>query len=322
MKKSDQLRPNSKPLLHPRNLHRDRYEFEALCQTEPDLLPFVFENQYGDQTLDFANPDAVKSLNRALLKHFYKIEFWDIPTDYLCPPIPGRADYIHYVADLLAQSNSGKIPTGQKVKVLDIGTGANLIYPLLGNSIYNWSFTGAEIDEKAIASGWKIIDENSHLQGKIVVRLQQVSSHIFSGIIAKEEYFDLTICNPPFHESEEEADAGSVRKVKNLSGKAASKPTLNFGGQANELWCEGGESRFIERMIEESLAFKFSCCWFTTLIAKDVTLPSIYANLKRAGVTETKTIPMSQGNKKSRIVAWTFLNQKQLENWGRMRWGN
>lgn len=317
----DRYSTSSKSGLHPRNVHRDRYDFESLCKSEPELLPFVFENQYGDQTLDFANPDAVKTLNRALLKHFYKIEFWDIPDGYLCPPIPGRADYIHYAADLLAQSNAGKSAPGQKVKVLDIGTGANLIYPILGNSIYEWSFVGAELDKKSIFSAQKIIENNPNLNEKIELRLQPDSSRIFSGIIGKDEFFDLTICNPPFHESAAKAEAGSARKVKNLKGRISTKPTLNFGGQANELWCEGGESKFIERMIRESLEFKFSCFWFTTLVAKEVNLHSIYANLKSAGVAEMKTIPMSQGNKKSRIVAWTFLNPKQMENWRKLRWG-
>ncbi len=316
----DRNLPSSKSGLHPRNIHRDRYDFVALCKSEPELLPFVFVNQYGDQTLDFANPDAVKTLNRALLKHFYKIDFWDIPDGYLCPPIPGRADYIHYAADLLAQSNAGKSPPGRKVKVLDIGTGANLIYPILGNSIYGWNFVGAELDPKSISSAQQIIDKNPNLNGEIELRHQPDSSHIFSGIIGKDEFFDLTICNPPFHESAEEAEAGSARKVKNLKGKTSTKPTLNFGGQANELWCEGGESKFIERMIRESLEFKFSCFWFTTLVAKEVNLPSIYSNLKKAGVYEMKTIPMSQGNKKSRIVAWTFLNPNQMENWRKMKW--
>lgn len=321
MKDSDQNPPSSKSGLHPRNVHRDRYDFEALAKTEPELFPFVFENQYGDQTINFANPNAVKILNGALLKHYYKIGFWDIPDGFLCPPIPGRVDYIHYAADLLAQNNAGKLPPGQKVKVLDIGTGANLIYPILGNSIYGWTFVGAELDEKSIASAQKIIDQNTTLKGKIELRAQTDSSHIFSGIIGTEELFDLSICNPPFHESAEDAKAGSARKVKNLTGKVDSKPMLNFGGQANELWCEGGESKFIERMIRESLEFKFSCFWFTTLVAKEVNLPSIYSNLKKAGVAEIKTIPMSQGNKKSRIVAWTFLNPKQMENWRKMRWG-
>ncbi len=321
MKDSDQNPPISKSGLHSRNVNRDRYDFKELGKTEPELLPFVFENPYGDQTIDFANPNAVKILNRALLKHYYKIGFWDIPDGYLCPPIPGRADYIHYAADLLAQSNSGKLPPGRKVKVLDIGTGANLIYPILGNSIYDWSFVGAELDPKSIVSAQQIIDKNTNLNGKIELRHQSDSSHIFSGIIGKDEFFDLTICNPPFHESAAEAEAGSSRKVKNLKGKIGVKPTLNFGGQANELWCDGGETKFIERMIRESLEFKFSCFWFTTLVAKEVNLPSIYSNLKRAGVAEMKTIPMSQGNKKSRIVAWTFLSPAQRNNWQKMRWG-
>ncbi len=321
MKDSDQNPPSSKSGLHPRNTHLDRYDFKELGKTEPELLPFVFENPYGDQTIDFANPNAVKILNRALLKHYYKIGFWDIPDGYLCPPIPGRADYIHCAADLLAQSNSGKLPPGRKVKVLDIGTGANLIYPILGNSIYDWSFVGAELDPKSIVSAQQIIDKNTNLNGKIELRHQSDSSHIFSGIIGKDEFFDLTICNPPFHESAAEAEAGSSRKVKNLKGKIGVKPTLNFGGQANELWCDGGETKFIERMIRESLEFKFSCLWFTTLVAKEVNLPSIYSNLKKAGVVEMKTIPMSQGNKKSRIVAWTFLSPAQRNNWQKMRWG-
>lgn len=321
MKDSDQNPPSSKSGLHPRNTHLDRYDFKELGKTEPELLPFVFENPYGDQTIDFANPNAVKILNRALLKHYYKIGFWDIPDGYLCPPIPGRADYIHCAADLLAQSNSGKLPPGRKVKVLDIGTGANLIYPILGNSIYDWSFVGAELDPKSIVSAQQIIDKNTNLNGKIELRHQSDSSHIFSGIIGKDEFFDLSICNPPFHESAAEAEAGSSRKVKNLKGKIGVKPTLNFGGQANELWCDGGETKFIERMIRESLEFKFSCFWFTTLVAKEVNLPSIYSNLKKAGVAEMKTIPMSQGNKKSRIVAWTFLSPAQRNNWQKMRWG-
>lgn len=311
---------SSKSGLHPRNIHRDRYDFEALCKSEHELLPFVFVNQYGDQAIDFANPDAVKILNRALLKHFYKIEFWDIPEGFLCPPIPGRADYIHYAADLLEQSNAGNSPPGRKVKVLDIGTGANLIYPILGNSIYGWNFVGAELDQKSIVSAQQIIDKNPKLNGKIELRHQPNSSHIFSEIIGKDEFFDLTICNPPFHESAAKAEAGSALKVKNLRGKVNSKPLLNFGGQANELWCEGGESKFIERMIRESLEFKFSCFWFTTLVAKEVNLPSIFSYLKKSGVSQMKTIPMAQGNKKSRIVAWTFLNPKQMENWGEMRW--
>jgi 23S rRNA (adenine1618-N6)-methyltransferase len=42
-------------------------------------------------------------------------------THYLCPPIPGRADYIHLHSRLLAESNNGIIPKGHGIQGLDIG---------------------------------------------------------------------------------------------------------------------------------------------------------------------------------------------------------
>src|SRR5690606_24715537 len=116
-------------------------------------------------SIDFFNPQAVKALNKALLFYYYDIVYWDIPENYLCPPIPGRADYIHYIADLLADNNKGIVPTGSEIKCLDIGVGANCIYPIIGVKEYGWSFIGADIDALAIKSAKKIIASNPSLQG-------------------------------------------------------------------------------------------------------------------------------------------------------------
>ncbi len=306
--------------LHPRNLHQGRYDLEALAKTHSDLGAFIFRNEHGNLSVDFSDPKAVKSLNTALLKHHYPIEYWDFPEGYLCPPVPGRADYIHHAADLLASVNSGKIPRGEKIKVLDIGTGANLIYPILGSSIYGWNFLGTDLDAISLQSAQLIIDQNVGLKGKIQLKLQPDPKQIFTGVIEKDEFFDLTICNPPFHASEKEANAQSQRKVKNLSGKNQSKSVLNFGGKANELWCEGGEQQFIQSMIQESVEFKLSCFWFSSLVARESNLPAIQAQLKKSGATAVKTLKMGQGNKQSRIVAWTFLSLPQQENWKKGRW--
>lgn len=306
--------------LHPSNLHQGRYDLEALSETLPELKSFLFTNDYGNLTLDFANPKAVKSLNQALLKHFYQVDFWDIPDGFLFPPIPGRADYIHHLADLLAQSNGGGFPKSAKINVLDIGTGANLIYPILGNSIYDWNFVGSELNPKAIESAKQILAKNPQFQGKIELKPQPDSSKIFSNIIQPEEFFDLTLCNPPFHESALAAQLGSQRKVRNLTGKAVSKAELNFGGQAAELWTEGGELAFIRKMIAESLLFKNQVFWFTTLVSKSEHLKSIQIELQKVGVVEQKIIEMAQGNKKSRLVAWTFLTEKQQAAWKTYRW--
>lgn len=99
-----------KPTLHPRNRHQGRYDFPSLIKAHPDLARFTITNPHGKPSIDFANPEAVRVFNRALLKAQYGIQHWDIPADYLCPPIPGRADYIHVAADLLATDNAGKFP--------------------------------------------------------------------------------------------------------------------------------------------------------------------------------------------------------------------
>lgn len=298
--------PQEKSKLHPRNRHRNRYDFKKLVETCPELRPFVISNAYDDLSIDFFNPEAVKILNKALLKHYYDITYWDIPQNYLCPPIPGRADYIHYVADLLSSKNNGTIPTGSKIRCLDIGMGANCIYPIIGCKEYGWSFVGTDIDPVAIDSANKIITSNTILKDNIKVRLQNNVKNIFQGVIQKDEYFDVSLCNPPFHASLIEAEQEARRKIKNLSQNKIHKLSLNFGGQNNELWCEGGEKRFVRDMIQQSKQFRTSCFWFTTLISKQTNLQSVYDELKKVDVVEQRTLPMGQGNKTSRIVAWTF----------------
>lgn len=303
-----------KESLHPRNKHRTSYNFKSLIICCPELEKFVFVNKYNNETIDFANPNAVKFLNKALLKQFYNISNWDIPANYLCPPIPGRADYIHYIADLLSTSNNNIFPKGKSIRILDIGVGANCVYPIIGNHEYGWSFVGSEIDALAINSAKKIVETNVSLKN-IELRKQNAAEHIFKGIIKADDFFDATICNPPFHTSQAEAQAGTARKVKNLSGGKTKNPVLNFGGQNAELWCKGGEKEFISKMIKESLEFSTNCFWFSTLVSKSENLKNIYYELAKINATEIKTIEMKQGNKISRLVAWTFLNITQQEEW-------
>jgi len=272
----------------------------------PELEVFVKPNTYSDLSIDFFNPVAVKALNKALLKVYYEIDYWDIPAGYLCPPIPGRADYIHYMADVLRENNKEIIPKGDKIKCLDIGVGANCVYPIIGNREYGWQFVGSDIDKVSVAWATNIVAINPTLAGQIDIRLQANEKHIFKGIINKDEHFDLVICNPPFHASAAEAQAGSLRKVNNLKHKKVAVPALNFGGSSHELWVEGGEIHFVRRMIEESVMFKTNCVWFSCLISKQANLENAYKELKKAGVVEFKTIAMGQGNKVSRILVWRF----------------
>ena len=313
--------PKEKTKLHPRNQHRERYDFELLTQAYPALTAFVKRNEYGDDSIDFFNPEAVKALNKALLRKYYDIEYWNIPDNYLCPPIPGRADYVHYIADVLAASNNKTVPIGSKIRCLDIGVGANCVYPIIGTKEYGWSFIGTDIDSVAIQAAQKIVDTNDVLKEKVELRWQANTKDILRGAIRSGEFIELTICNPPFHSSLAEAQAGTMRKLTNLTGHKNNKPTLNFGGQNNELWCVGGEARFIQNMILQSKDFSNQCFWFSTLVSKQSNLKSIYETLKKVEAVEVKTIVMGQGNKVSRLVAWTFLSPAKQQAWV-ARWNN
>ena len=309
----------AKAALHPRNKHQGRYDFEKLIQLSPDLTRYVLFNQYQVETIDFTRPEAVKALNKALLKSFYGINDWDIPANYLCPPVPGRADYIHYIADLLGQN--AQIPTGKSIRILDIGVGANCIYPLIGHCEYGWSFLGSDIDKVALASASRIILANEHLADALEVRWQPSASNIFKGLIKPDELFDATLCNPPFHGSVAEASIGTQRKWKNLDKNqtATQKSTLNFGGLASEISYPGGEAAYIKLMIEESVHYKTQCLWFTTLVSKESNLGGIYRALQSAKVADSKTMDMTQGQKKSRLVAWTFKDHSQQTDWRNKR---
>jgi len=315
--------PN-KVQLHPRNRHQGRYDFPALIKASPELGQFVTTTPAGTPSIDFANPAAVKVFNRALLAQYYGIRHWDIPEGYLCPPIPGRADYLHSVADLLASCNKKNIPGGAGVRVLDIGTGANLVYPLIGHAEYGWSFLGVDIDEAALANAQKILAKNPELAGSIELRHQPVWDNIFTGLLRSGENFDVSLCNPPFHNSPDEVLAVSQRKWNNLgkpgAKKGSAQPRLNFGGGGTELWCNGGERAFVKSMIEQSTQIPKRVLWFTTLLSKADNLVHIEAELKKAKVVESRILPMTQGQKQSRIVAWTFCANGEREKWRRERW--
>lgn len=314
-KKKEHIKSYSK--FHSRNKHQGKYDFGKLSSVCPELTEYIHVNQYGKETIDFFDPVVVKLFNKALLVDFYGLKFWDIPDGYLCPPVPSRSDYIHHVADLLGEFNRGKIPKGKKVKGLDVGVGANCIYPIVGVGEYGWSFVGSDLDDAAIRSSQEIVLKNKRLKGLVEIRKQKSSSNIFQNIIGKEEYFDFSMCNPPFHASAEESQKGTLRKLKNLKQE---KIELNFGGKNNELWTEGGEAVFIQKMIRESKLFSSSVLLFSTLVSKKENLKKIYAELKTSEAREVRTIEMNHGNKKSRIVAWTFLTQKQRMAWVKYRW--
>jgi len=292
--------------LHPRSRHHGRYDLPALVACCPELEAFVVANPAGEATVDFANPQAVKVLNRALLKHHYGVAYWDLPLGYLCPGIPGRADYLHQVADLLSGGEEAAIPRGPEVAVLDIGTGANAVYPLIGVAEYGWRFVGVDIDPLAVKWAGQLVAANPAMKGRVELRLQKKPELLFEGVVRPGERFAVAICNPPFHASPEEARAGAIRKARGLGQRPAAVPKLNFGGQGAELWCPGGEAAFVGRMIRQSAERPELCGWFTCLVSRSENVPRMQRELKTVAAKEVRVLPMAQGQKRSRLLAWRF----------------
>lgn len=285
--------------LHPRSYHNKLYDFKSLVEKVPDLEKFLVLNPKGTTTVDFSNQEVVYLLNKSLLLHFYKIDFWKIPNVNLIPPIPGRADYIHYLADLIGCDKAPK-------NVLDIGTGASLIYPIIGSAVYNWNFVATDINKESLKNAKEIILGNKRLIENVELRLQENSNHILKNIIKETDFFDAVMCNPPFFKSEKEAQMQTLRKLKGLNKKQENiKIKNNFSGKENELWCTGGELMFLKKYINESLAFKLNVGWFTSLVSNENNLKSLQYILKDKLAT-FKIIEMKQGNKVSRILAWKF----------------
>ncbi|HLP08955.1 MAG TPA: 23S rRNA (adenine(1618)-N(6))-methyltransferase RlmF [Opitutaceae bacterium] len=296
------------PALHPRNRHRGRYDFAALVQRAPELARFLRPAPHGDRTIDFADPAAVLALNRALLLAYYGLDDWFLPPGYLCPPIPGRADYLHHAADLLASTNNGVTPRGPEVSILDLGTGANLIYPILGRAEYGWRFVASETDPAALRNAERLVAANRLLTGAVELRHQPDRAALLRGIIRPGECFALTLCNPPFHASAAAAAAGSARKTRNLGTARSSerRAPLNFGGRPAELWCPGGEVGFLSRLIAESADFRTQVRWFTALVSSRDSLQPLRRALAAVRPAEIRVVDMAQGQKRSRLLAWTY----------------
>ncbi|KAL4428378.1 hypothetical protein ABPG75_002467 [Micractinium tetrahymenae] len=115
-------------------------------------------------SLDFTSPAACRELTRVLFRHDFGLEWW-VPLGQLVPPVTNRANYLHWLEDLLSLS----APKGP-VAGLDIGCGANLIYCLLGAALCGWRMVGADVTPAALAWAARNLGANPQLAGLVEVR--------------------------------------------------------------------------------------------------------------------------------------------------------
>ena len=290
--------------MHAQNPYGNRYDLKRLTKHYHALEKFIVLNPSGEETIDFSSSEAVFALNKSMLLADFKLGDYELPSGYLIPPVPGRLDYLLHVRDFLTEKFN--VSENSQLNGLDMGSGANGIYCILGAQHFNWKMVGSETDAKAVEIVNANIQKTKGLNDKIEIRHQQDKGSLFKNTIQANEQFDFVVCNPPFHSSKEEALKGSLRKVKNLGGYAVKeKFLLNFEGQANELWCNGGEVLFIKRLIKESVGFKNQVKVFSTLVAKSDSVAAIKKQLSKVKAN-FEVIPMALGNKKGRYLMWWF----------------
>lgn len=294
--------------MHPRNAFRDANpDFGALAARQPALKPHLIPCGKGRFRLDFTSYDATVALNRALLADSYGIRSWNLPPGHLCPAVANRANYVHWIEDLLRLSRPAGCPErGAAVRGLDVGVGANCVYPLIAASLNGWSFVGADITDAAIDAARANVVANPSVAGRIEIRDCRQSPRdanregegeagdgggVLLPAIRADERFAFCMCNPPFFETMAEAEQN---------------PSTDFGGTEAEMCCEGGEDAFTRRIYADSLRLRERVHWYTTMCGKKDTMKRLRRLLEVRRVPSVRTAAFHQGRTTRWGVAWSF----------------
>ncbi|KAL5561159.1 hypothetical protein UlMin_030906 [Ulmus minor] len=330
-----------RPTIHPKNKYSDNPpDFALLASLYPSFQPFVFYSRDGRPRIDWRDFNATRELTRVLLLHDHRLNWW-IPDGQLCPTVPNRSNYIHWIEDLLLSDIIPKTNTNRdNVRGFDIGTGANCIYPLLGASLLGWSFVGSDVTDVALEWAERNVKDNSHISQLIEIRKVEstfsVEDSLNSGLDCEVNKLDFTdnigfegktlsssssnlhsdinkgYCGPPIL-------VGVVRDDEKFDfcmcnppffetmEEAGLNPKTSCGGTLAEMVCPGGERAFITRIIEDSFILKQTFWWYTTMVGRKSNLKFLISKLREIGVSIVKTTEFVQGRTSRWGLAWSFV---------------
>ena len=289
--------------MHPRNVFADTStDFFVLGKRQPCFRPFVEQSSVSRWHVNFKSWEVTRALNRALLIDGYGLVSWDIPKGHLCPPVANRANYIHWLEDLLQLSRPSGGPNieYEGVRGIDIGIGSNCVFPLLGAATNRWSFVGIDVTDVALKWADKNRLDNPILATQIQVRDARNSASIRDQNTSTlfcthaREQFTFCMCNPPFFET--------MKHTKQ-------NPGTNFGGTHTEMCCSGGEEAFTRRIYDDSLMSRDRVYWYTTMCGKKETMRKLRRLLDMAKVPAIRTAQFLQGKTVRWGVAWSFSPQ-------------
>ncbi|ODO11849.1 hypothetical protein I350_00633 [Cryptococcus amylolentus CBS 6273] len=286
--------------MHKNNPYSEKKpDFARLASRYPSFAPFVTVSDAGIPCIDFKDPRALKELTHCLLKEDWTLDV-QVRDDRICPPVlltHRRLDYIYHLLDIEPSLPSS---SSKSLRVLDIGTGATAIYPILLHRIRPLShITATELDNTSYQHALQTLETNKIPASSItVVKAPSPNPILFPLLKAKdEEAWDFTMCNPPFFESAEEMQKGIDLKEEG----AHAAPTA----ADNELITRGGEVAFISSMIRESTIIDKRCQWFTSLVGKYSSLEPLIALFKELKI-DNYFVKISQQAKTARwIIGWS-----------------
>ncbi|CAG8509194.1 1874_t:CDS:10 [Acaulospora morrowiae] len=292
--------------MHPRNKYKSNPpDFAALAFKYSSFYPYVHYTKEGKPYIDFKNPEAVRELTYCLLRNDFNLVL-EIPLDSLCPPIPNRLNYVHWIEDLVSTT---EMRQDRSVYGIDIGTGASCIYPLLGCTLNkNWVFLATDIDKKTVEYAESNVQRNN-LDGRITVVHNQTDKKILLSeeVISNNNIkFAFCMCNPPFYESQEQYERGVELKQ--------SFPTSVCTGSPREKIFPGGEFQFIKDILEESLTLRNKIRWYTSKIGRMETVNKIVRELKRNGIDNYVVTEFCQGKTRRWGIGWSFGSQRPTMN--------
>ncbi|SOV02758.1 uncharacterized protein UDID_05951 [Ustilago sp. UG-2017a] len=302
-------------------------DFRALAAKYPATFgKFVKDDRGYEAKIDFQDAEAVRCLAETLLQHDFGI-YATFSLSNLCPTFPFRLAYISLIHELLTWSlptwhllhhfQHQPTPADDRIRGLDIGTGASAIYPILGIACFpHWNFTATDIDPNSLDYAKNHIighpNNGTHLSDR--VSLLHVDPNA-SFLPDQETGLEFTMCNPPFYTSFEEMDRSA--SLKKLPANAVCH------GSRSEMIVEGGEVRFVQRMIRESIATERKVLWWTCMLGKLSSVAQLAGELKVLsgvgkiggwGVNELKT---GGGKTKRWVIMWTRTKLRLSDELGR-----
>ena len=271
-------------------------DFLTLIKEFPELKKYILkqnEDNEGEFQFDWSNNELSLLMDKSILNYYFNIKYYDIPKGFLIPPIPSRINYINLINSIITKLI--KDIDIKNIIGIDIGTGANIIYPILGYSIYKWKFICTEINKEAYNNA-KLILQKNNLENNINIIKQNNKDNIFISILNRENKYIFSMCNPPYYNYENEIKLEDKKRDNEY----------NF----DEIYYKNGEYGFFQRYFEESICYKNNVFLYTILIGKKINAENIYDKLSSYSdiIKIYNMQKILTGNNVRYIIYWSFFN--------------